>query len=66
MAVPTAHPVAAEYPHRTFNGTPTCSNHIGTVLYETHVASQKESVCVHIGRIFESGITFISPPSFQE
>ena len=24
----------------------TCSSHIGTALYETHVASQEESECV--------------------
>ena len=35
----TAHPVAAEYPQTTLNGTPTCSCPIGSVLYKTHVAS---------------------------
>ena len=41
----TAHPVAAVYPHSTVNGTLTCISHSGTLhtLYETHVASQKES-----------------------
>ena len=40
------HPVAAEYPHSTLNGTLNCSGHIGTELYETHVAGQEESGCV--------------------
>ena len=39
----TAHPVPAQYPHGICNGTPTCSSHIGTVLYETHIAIQRES-----------------------
>ena len=30
--------VAAEYPHSTLKGTPTCSSHRGTALYETYVA----------------------------
>ena len=42
----TAHPVAAEYTYSTRNSTSTCSNHIGTALYETHVAGQEESGCV--------------------
>ena len=42
----TAHPVAAESPHRTLKGTVSCSNHSGTALYETHVAGQEESGCV--------------------
>ena len=33
---------AAEYPHSTINGTPTCSSHIGAVLYETHVIGQED------------------------
>ena len=40
------HTVAAAYPQRTLNGTLNCSSHSGTVLYETNVASEKESVCV--------------------
>ena len=27
-------------------GTPTCSNHSGSALYETYVAGQEESECV--------------------
>ena len=42
----TTHPVAAEYPHSSINGTPTCSSHIGTALYDNHVAGQEESGCV--------------------
>ena len=42
----TMHEVAAEYPHSTLKGTPTCSNHSGTALHETSVASQEESGCV--------------------
>ena len=42
------HQVAAEYPHSTLNGIPTCSSHSGTALYETHLASQEE--CVHMMR----------------
>ena len=38
----TAHAVAAEYPHSTLKGTPTCSSHSGTLSYETHAASQEE------------------------
>ena len=45
----TAYPLVAEYPHSTFNGTPTCSSHIGTALYETHVAGKEESRCEIIG-----------------
>ena len=44
----TVHPVAVEYPHNTPNGTPTCSSHVGTALYDTHVAGQKESGGVDI------------------
>ena len=40
------HPVAAECPHSTLKGTPTCSSHIGTALYETQVVGQGESGCV--------------------
>ena len=43
-----AHAVAVEYPHSSFNGTPTHSSHTGTVLYETYVAGQEESGCVCI------------------
>ena len=42
----TANTVAAEYPHNTLNGTPSCSSHISTMLYETHLAGKKESGCV--------------------
>ena len=38
--------VAAEYPQSILNGTPTCSNHSGTALYETNVAGEEESGCV--------------------
>ena len=37
----TAHPVAAIYTHSTFNGTATCSSHIGTALCKTPVASRR-------------------------
>ena len=42
-----AYPVAAdpEYPHSTLNSTAIFSSHIGTALYETHVAGQEESGC---------------------
>ena len=42
----TAHAVAAEYPHSNLKGTPTCSNHSGTVLHETYVANLEEFGCV--------------------
>ena len=42
----TVHAVAADYSHSTLSGTPTCSSHSGTALYETHIASQGESGCV--------------------
>ena len=42
----TVHPVAAEYPHSTLNGTQTCSSHISTALYETYLAGQEESAFV--------------------
>ena len=42
----TAHAVAAEYPHRTLNGTLIHGTYSGTALYETHVVSQSgESGC---------------------
>ena len=41
-----AHAAAAEYPHSTLKGTPTCSNHSGTALHDIHVATQEESGCV--------------------
>ena len=41
----TVHPVAAEYPHSTLKGTPSCSSQSGTALYETHEAGQEESGC---------------------
>ena len=34
--------VAAEYPHSTFNGTPTCSSHSSTLLHETYEAGRQE------------------------
>ena len=42
----TMHGVAAVYPQSTLKGTPACSSHSGTVLYETYLASQEESGCV--------------------
>ena len=42
----TAHPKAAEYPHRNLKGTPTRSNHNGTAICETYVAVLGESGCV--------------------
>ena len=46
----TMHPVAAEHPHSTLNGTPNCSSPIGTDLYETHyethIVGQEEFGCV--------------------
>ena len=47
VTLAAVHPVAAEYPHSTLNGILTCSSHIGTALYKTHVAGQKESGCVY-------------------
>ena len=37
------HPVVADYPCHTLSFTLTCSIHIGTLLYETHIAGQEES-----------------------
>ena len=33
--------------HSTHNSTPTCSSHSDSALYETHIAGQEESGCVH-------------------
>ena len=54
--------VAAEYPHSTFNGTPSCSSHGSTPLYETHVAGQEESGCVwvHYNHICGSAFVYYS------
>ena len=46
MTEATAHPVAAEYPNNSLKGTATCRSHIGSALYETHVASWEKSWCV--------------------
>ena len=48
MTETTVHVVAAECPHSTLNGTPTCSSHSSTTLYEDHLAGLEESKCVHI------------------
>ena len=53
----TAHAVAVEYSHSTLNSTLTCSSYIGTLLYETQVASQEESDCV--GRSSYIGFFFL-------
>ena len=60
----TAHPVAAESPHRTLNGTPTCSSHIGTALYETHVAGQEESADLKIFS-FSADFSFFCCPNLR-
>ena len=36
------HAIPAEYLQSTLKGNPTCSSYSGTVLYETHRASQEE------------------------
>ena len=41
----TIHTEAAVYPQGTLNGTPICSSHSGTALYETYLAGQEESGC---------------------
>ena len=46
----TVHAIAAEYPLSTVNGTLTCSSLSGTELYETCIAGQEESGCVHYYR----------------
>ena len=33
--------LAAVYPYSTLKGTPTCSNHSGTALYENYAAGQR-------------------------
>ena len=42
------HPVAAEDPHSTLNGTPTCNSPSSTALCEIQVAGQEESGGVDI------------------
>ena len=42
------HAVAAAYPQSTLNSTATYSSLSGTASYETYVAGQGESGCVHI------------------
>ena len=46
VTVPTMHAVGEEYPQSTLKGTPTCSSHSGTTLYETYLSSQEEFGCV--------------------
>ena len=35
-----------QYPHCTLKGTPTCCSHSITVLHETHIDGQEESICI--------------------
>ena len=57
------HPVTVEYPHSTLSGILTCSSHINTVWYKTHIHMRP-------GGIWKAHILIqrnkFSPPSFQE
>ena len=51
MTEGTVHPVAVEYHHSTLSSTPTCSSHIGTALYETHIAGREGSAYIRGVRV---------------